>query len=274
MIDVMRSEGNHGIDMRGNAWRGWRTLTWDASARAHRPVWYRPVWYRWSWEKVTEVETTLSAPETRRAQVEKSKLRKTLRLVDMFFFSVCAMLTLETLGSVASYGAQALTLIVVCGITFYLPYALLTAELGAALPVEGGIVEWVRRGTGAYPAALTAFFYWISNPVWLGGIVTSICIGVMQEFVTPLASRGSQLVFGLAFIWLCVAATVVGLRQGKWLPVTAAWAKVVLLVAFVGSALAYIGKHGGQGLHVAALAPTGTIVCAGVAGADVQLPGV
>src|SRR5215469_3276038 len=121
----------------------------------------------------------MSTAPLRLARLEKSKLRKVLRLFDLYFFSVCAMLTFETLGQVSVAGGQALTWIVVCGATFYLPYALITAELGAALPVEGGIYEWVRQGVGPYPAALTAFFYWISNPVWLGGIVTAICIGIV-----------------------------------------------------------------------------------------------
>jgi amino acid transporter len=166
------------------------------------------------------------------------------------------MLTFETLGQVSYAGGQALTWVVVCGLTFYLPYALLVAELGSALPVEGGIYEWVRQGVGSYPAALTAFFYWVSNPVWLGGIVTAICIGIMQQFIAPLSSTGAQLAFGLVFIWLCVAATVVGLRQGKWLPIAGAWAKVILVLAFIVLAVSYIGRHGNAGLHASALAPS------------------
>jgi len=186
-------------------------------------------------------------------RLEKRKLRKVLRLADLYFFSVCAMLTFETLGQVSIAGGQALTWIVVCGLTFYLPYALLVAELGAALPVEGGLYAWVKEGVGPYPAALTAFFYWVSNPVWLGGIVTTICIGVVQQFIAPLSSKGAQLAFGLAFIWLCVAATVIGLRHGKWLPIVGAWGKVLLV-------LGYVGRQGHVALRAASLVPTASVL--------------
>jgi len=199
-------------------------------------------------------------PTSRLAQLEKRKLRRALRLFDLFCFSVCAMLTFETLGQVSTAGAQALTWVVVCGLTFYLPYALLVAELGAALPVEGGLYEWVKQGVGPYPAALTAFFYWISNPVWLGGIVTSICIGIVQAFITPLDSRWAQFAFGTAFIWICVAATVMGLRQGKWLPISAAWVKVALVGAFVVLAAAYVGSHHAVTVRPASLAPTWSVL--------------
>jgi amino acid transporter len=198
----------------------------------------------------------------RLARLEKSKLRQVLRFVDLYFFSVCAMLTFETLGQVSVAGGQALTWVVVCGLTFYLPYALITAELGSALPLEGGLYEWVRQGVGPYAAALTAFFYWISNPVWLGGIVTAICIGIVQAFITPLASKGAQVAVGLAIIWVCVVATIVGLRQGKWLPVSGAWAKVALVLGFVALAVAYVGRHGNAGLHAAGLAPSWPVLLA------------
>jgi len=208
------------------------------------------------------VETTrdTAPPALGAVRLEKRKLRQALRLADLYFFSVCAMLTFETLGQVSIAGGQALTWIVVCGLTFYLPYALLVAELGAALPVQGGLYAWVKEGVGPYPAALTAFFYWISNPVWLGGIVTTICIGVVQQFITPLSSKGVQLAFGLAFIWLCVAATVIGLRHGKWLPTVGAWAKVLLVLAFIAQALGYVGRQGHVAFHLASLTPSGSVL--------------
>jgi len=42
-------------------------------------------------------------------RLEKRKLRKVLRLADLYFFSVCAMLTFETLGQISIAGGQALT---------------------------------------------------------------------------------------------------------------------------------------------------------------------
>ncbi len=207
------------------------------------------------------MELTAETKQPRLAWLEKRKLRKVLRLADLYFFSVCAMLTFETLGQVSVAGAQALTWIVVCGLTFFLPYGAIVAELGAAIPAEGGLYEWVKQAFGPYPAALTAFFYWISNPVWLGGIVTATCIAIVRQFITPLQSTGAQLAFGLVFIWLCVGATVIGLRQGKWLPVSGAWVKVGLVVAFLTLAAGFIGQHGAHA-QMSAMAPTWPVLVA------------
>ncbi len=88
------------------------------------------------------------------------------------------------------------------------------------------------------------------------------CIGIVQQFIAPLASQRAQLVFGLVFIWLCVAATIVGLRHGKWLPVAGAWAKVALVLAFLALAVAYIGHHSGTGLRLSSLTPSGSVLIA------------
>ena len=69
---------------------------------------------------------------------EKSKLVKSLRRFDMVFFSVCAFVGLDTLGTVASNGPQGFVWLVVLAVVFVAPYALLMAEVGSTFTEEGG----------------------------------------------------------------------------------------------------------------------------------------
>ena len=48
---------------------------------------------------------------------------------------------------------------------FFVPYALLTAELGAAFTDEGGQYIWTKLAWGRLVAAVNSVFYWLSNPV-------------------------------------------------------------------------------------------------------------
>jgi glutamate:GABA antiporter len=52
---------------------------------------------------------------------ERRKLRRSLRRIDMTFFLICALVGLDTLGQVASYGAQTFTWVVVLGALFLIP---------------------------------------------------------------------------------------------------------------------------------------------------------
>ncbi|HET9969209.1 MAG TPA: hypothetical protein VFQ68_13320 [Streptosporangiaceae bacterium] len=70
-------------------------------------------------------ETTASALR------EKSKLRRHFRRFDMFFYLVCTVVTIDTIGAVASNGAQGFTWLIFLGLFFFLPYALSVSELGS-----------------------------------------------------------------------------------------------------------------------------------------------
>src|SRR6476469_9875528 len=100
---------------------------------------------------------------------ERAKLRRELGRLDTIFFLVSAMVVVDTIGAVAIGGAQAFTWLVVLFATFFVPSALATAELGAALPHEGGLYVWVREAFGRFPASVSSLLYWAGTPMWLGG---------------------------------------------------------------------------------------------------------
>jgi hypothetical protein len=64
------------------------------------------------------VETT-----TAMALEEKGHLHKSLRRFDMLFFTVCALVGLDTLGQVSSFGAQTFTWLIILAVLFVFPYA-------------------------------------------------------------------------------------------------------------------------------------------------------
>src|SRR3954462_1389482 len=114
-------------------------------------------------------ELALEAAETLAAEEEKSKLRKHFGRFDMLFFLICTLVGVDTLGAVASNGAEGFTWMIFLAVFFFVPYALLTAELGSAFTGEGGCYVWTRLAFGRFVAAINTVLYWLSNPVWMGG---------------------------------------------------------------------------------------------------------
>src|SRR5262245_66504926 len=82
----------------------------------------------------------------------------------MFFYLICTVVTIDTIGAVASNGAQGFTWLIFLGVVFFLPYVLSVAELGSAFPQEGGPYVWSRLAFGRPLAAVNSVIYWISNP--------------------------------------------------------------------------------------------------------------
>ena len=67
---------------------------------------------------------------TKAALEEKAKLQKHFGRFDIFFFLICTLVGLDTLGAVSNDGAQAFTWLAFLGVFFFVPYALLASELG------------------------------------------------------------------------------------------------------------------------------------------------
>jgi hypothetical protein len=73
---------------------------------------------------VTQINAAQPQPAfeaTATALREKSKLRRHFRRFDMFFYLICTVVTIDTIGAVASNGAQGFTWLIFLGIFFFLP---------------------------------------------------------------------------------------------------------------------------------------------------------
>src|SRR5205807_4682494 len=165
---------------------------------------------------------------------EKRKLKKSLFRFDMIFFTVCAIVALDTIGQSSSYGAQAIFWLVVSGLTFLIPYGLITAELGAAFPTEGATYDWVRLAYGHFAGAVVGVLYWLSNPIWLGGTLAAVSIAAMDALWGSSFSgnQGAETVIGFLFIWVAVTMNILSLRYMKWVPNLGAIIRLALLAFF------------------------------------------
>lgn len=184
------------------------------------------------------------------ADEEKAKLKKHFSRFDIYFFLICTLVGVDTLGLVASKGAEGFTWLVVLGVFFFIPYGLLTAELGAAFTDEGGSYMWTRLAFGRKVAAVGAVMYWFSNPIWIGATLAILTLGVVNRFFFTIASGGLVwYVVGLAYVWFSVWSAILSFGVGKWIPTLGAWCRMGLLGLFVISTVVYAFDHG---LHLPA----------------------
>ena len=186
---------------------------------------------------------------------ERSKLRRELSRFDTVFFLISAMVVVDTIGAIAIGGPQAFTWLLVLFLLFFVPSALATAEMGAALPDEGGPYVWVRLAFGRFAGALTSLLYWAGTPMWLGGSLAVVALAVWQRFVGGLDGT-SAYAFAAAFIGFATACSVVPLRWGKWVPSTGAIGQIVLLAFFSGTVVVYGVEHGVHGIAFGDLKPS------------------
>jgi amino acid transporter len=198
---------------------------------------------------------------------EKRKLKKSLFRFDMIFFTVCAIVALDTIGQSSSFGAQAIFWLIVSAITFLIPYGLLTAELGAAFPTEGATYDWVRLAYGHFAGAVVGVLYWLSNPIWLGGTLTATAIAALDALwgSSFTGNQGAETVIGFLFIWVAVTMNILSLRYMKWVPNLGAFLRIGLLLFFAILVVITGTQHGFHG-SMTGFVPTDMTVLIGVIG--------
>src|SRR4051794_1975632 len=188
---------------------------------------------------------------------EKSKLIKSLRRFDMVFFTVCAFVGLDTLGTVASNGPEGFFWLVLLALVFVAPYMLVMAEVGSAFTMEGGPYEWVKLAFGRFQGGISAILYWVTNPFWVGGSLAFIATDAWRANVFNVGhGTFGDYVFKFIFIWISIGVAIVSLRYGKWIPNVGAFMRIIVLGFFSITVLIYGIKHGFAGFSVSDMSPT------------------
>ncbi len=203
--------------------------------------------------------TTAGYPQetTALALEERGKLIKSLRRFDMVFFTVCAFVGLDTLGTVASKGPQGFLWLVVLAVVFVLPYGLLMAEVGSTFTQEGGPYEWMKLAWGRFLGGIGAVLYWVTNPLWVGGSLAFISTDAWRANVFGIGHGTlGDYVFKFAFIWISIGVAIVSLKHGKWIPNFGALLRIFTLGFFSITTVVYGIKHGFHGFSGHEISPS------------------
>jgi glutamate:GABA antiporter len=206
-------------------------------------------------EQETVGPDLVHAVDTAAAIQERSKLRRTVGRMDTALLMLAAIIVLDTLGAVSSYGAQAFTWLIIMVVFFLFPYGLLTAELGTAFPEEGGPYVWVKLAFGRMAAAVVAVMYWVDNPIWLAGTLSITAMATFSTFFVSL-SLTWEYIFGLLFVWAGIGSVIMALKFGKYVATVGAIVRVVLMAFFTLTVFIYAGEHGVHGFGGGAFKPT------------------
>ena len=135
----------------------------------------------------------------------------------MVLFTVSAILLLDTLAAAASIGSSSIFWWLFLGIIFFVPFAMICAEMGCTYPEQGGIYAWVRNAYGGRWASRVSWGYWVNTAVWIPAIFI-LFAGVLRQLFFPDLSMAGQIAIGVALLWIVVGLNAITLDIGKWIP--------------------------------------------------------
>lgn len=174
---------------------------------------------------------------------ETSTRKKTLTFWDLFFFSFAAIFLIDTLPASAAIGPASISWWIICAIIYFLPYGLISAELGTTYPEQGGLYVWTKRAFGSKWAARTTWFYWVNVALWMPAVYI-IFAGVFAQMFFPDMSLWGQVIVGIIITWITVWFNIKSLEVSKWVPNIGAITKMFVVLAMVIAAVIALTSKG------------------------------
>jgi amino acid transporter len=158
-----------------------------------------------------------------------------LRRLDMVLFSVAAIMLLNQVPITAKEGPSVLFWTLVLLVFFFVPYGLITAELGSTYADTGGIYSWVQRAFGGFWGTQVSWWYWINVGIWLPSVYLMFATLLGQTFDFKVGFWWT-VTMAVALIWINFVINVVALDTSKWVANAAAIVTVaiMLLIGVVG----------------------------------------
>jgi amino acid transporter len=177
------------------------------------------------------------------SQSESKGFKKVLKGLDMTLFTVCAILVMDTLAPSAAIGPSSISWWLITLVLFFIPYGLITAELGTTYPEQGGLYIWVKKAFGEKWAARTTWLYWINVALWMPSVYI-LFAGMFAQLFFPDMSLWLQIGIGIVMTWITVWIGCIKMDTGKWIPNIGAIIKALIMVVIGVGAFIYAGKNG------------------------------
>lgn len=154
---------------------------------------------------------------------------KKFRLFDAVLAAVCVVLVVESAAPAAAIGNAQFFWWIFLLIGFFLPYGMISSELGTTYDDEGGIYDWVRRAFGHSWGTRVSWYYYINFPLWMGSLAVLFTDVIMQISGMELSTPVSILI-QLLFIWIVVFISCFKVSDSKWILNIAAFIKAFIML--------------------------------------------
>jgi len=159
--------------------------------------------------------------------------KRVLSVFSLVMINVIAVDSLRTLPLTAKLGMNLIPFYLLAAFVFFIPVALVAAELATAYPNTGGIYIWVREAFGRRAAFLTIWLQWIYNIVWYPTIMAFITATLSYLFAPELANNKIYLLTTvISLFWIFTALNCFGMKLSSL---------VSVIGASVGTLLPMIG---------------------------------
>jgi amino acid transporter len=153
--------------------------------------------------------------------VENHGLKRELQLRDLVLMQILVVVGLNFSGFAAKQGRSQIVLWLLAICLFYLPQAAVVIRLSRAIPLEGGVYQWVKQGISPFAGYMAGWSFSLYIICWYASFGSQVASGLAYGGGAHGAWMGTSKAFTLSLtVFLCLlvfALNVRGLHVTKWL---------------------------------------------------------
>src|SRR5689334_3795033 len=122
--------------------------------------------------------------------------KKVLGMFSLAMINVIAVDSLRSLPASAEFGFSLVFFYILAALFFFIPTALVTAELATAWPNTGGVYIWTRLAFGHKWGLMAIWLQWIYNVVWYPTILSFVA-GTLAYLIDPQLAANKNYMLGI-----------------------------------------------------------------------------
>lgn len=144
--------------------------------------------------------------------------KKSLSVFTIAMINLAAIGTVKNWPTIAESGFAAIFYFLVAALVFFIPTALVSAELATGWPKTGGVFVWVREAFGHKLGFLSIWLLWIEGVIWFPTALTFIAATVAYAFDPSWGTNKTYLILcSLATFWILTLVNLKGMKTSGWI---------------------------------------------------------
>jgi putative glutamate/gamma-aminobutyrate antiporter len=173
-------------------------------------------------------------------------MTKKINVFLLTMINIATILSIRNWPISAQYGLSSVFFLSLALLFFFLPAALVSAELATGWPQKGGVFVWVKEALGHRFGFLAVWLLWLENVVWYPTILSFVA-ATIAYIINPSLAENSWYTFLVitSIFWGITLINLKGIKIYGWISTISATFGTILpgtLIICLGFAWYFMGK--------------------------------
>lgn len=145
-------------------------------------------------------------------------LKNNITTFSLVVIGITGVFSIGEIPIAAQYGLSSVVYYLITGLLFFVPSALVCAELASGWPKAGGIYAWIKEAFGIKIGLFAMWIEWLNNLIAFPVILAFIVITISYVTFPLLQSNKYYMLLAMLIIfWTLTIINFLGIRVSSWI---------------------------------------------------------